>query len=238
MATQLFYQAGFGNQFSTEARAGALPQGQNSPQKAPFGLYAEQLSGSSFLSPRHENLRSWLYRLRPAVVHGHFTPLQSTKIRTAPCSEAPLSPEQMRWNPQPLPQAPTDFIGGLVTAATAGNALEQKGLGVHWYSCNQSMKDTFFYSADGEWLIVPEQGILRLVTELGVLEVEPKEIAVIPRGIRFRVEVTGPSRGYVCENHGPALRLPQLGPIGANGLANPRDFLYPTAGFENLEGKF
>lgn len=171
-------------------------------------------------------------------MHGGFSPIDAGKIRTAPCEEVPVSPEQMRWNPMPIPAEPTDFIAGLVTGATAGNALEQKGVGIHWYVCNRSMVNTFFYTADGELLIVPQEGTLRLRTELGTLEVSPKEIAVIPRGIRFAVETAGPARGYVCENYGAPLRLPGLGPIGANGLAAPRDFLYPTAAFEDRDGDF
>ncbi len=238
MSEPLNYLTGFGNHFSTEARPGTLPVGQNSPQKVAQGLYAEQLSGSSFLAPRHENQRSWLYRIRPAVTHGAFTPIDAGKLRGTPFTEMPASPSQMRWNPLPLPKTPTDFLGGLVTMAGNGNSAEQKGCAVHLYACNQSMQD-FFYSADGEFLIVPDQGVLRLKTELGTLDVGPKEIAVIPRGIRFQVDTQGrPCRGYVAENFGPPLRLPQLGPIGSNGLASPRDFQTPVARFDDLSGKF
>ena len=228
----LQYQSGFGNQHSTEAVTGALPQGQNSPQKTPFGLYAEQVSGSAFTAPRAENLRSWQYRLRPSVQHSAYLPLAHAALRTAPCREVPASPNRLRWNPLPVP-SDTDFIDGLVTIATSGDARAQTGLGVHLYAASRSMTRVF-YNADGELLIVPQAGTLTLKTEFGVLAVNPGEIAVIPRGVKFRVEIFSDVRGYICENYGAPLRLPELGPIGANGLANARDFLYPTAWFEDV----
>jgi len=225
------YQSGFGNHFSSEALAGALPIGQNSPQKAPFGLYAEQLSGTAFTVPRQEARRSWLYRLRPSAAHGRF--LRSARQLTGAELGAP-TPNRLRWNPLPLPEASTDFLQGLerLVATAAGDQAE--GASLYRYAANASMTGVF-YDADGELLIVPEQGRLELVTELGLLSVAPLEIAVIPRGMKFRVELPegGPVRGYVCENHGRALRLPDLGPIGSNGLANPRDFQAPVARFED-----
>ena len=232
---KLQYQSGFGNHHSTEAVDGALPQGQNSPQKPPFGLYAEQVSGSAFTAPRAENLRSWQYRLRPSVLHEAYFPLALASLRTAPCMEAPASPNRLRWNPMAV-QLDTDFIDGLVTIATNGDARAQKGLAVHLYAASRSMTRVF-YNADGELLIVPQAGTLTLKTEFGVLKVSPGEIAVIPRGVKFRVEISGDVRGYICENYGAPLRLPELGPIGANGLANARDFLYPTAWFEDDENE-
>ena len=232
---ELKYQRGFGNQHSTEAVAGALPQGQNSPQKPPFGLYAEQVSGSAFTAPRADNLRSWQYRLRPSAQHSAYKPLTHTSLRTAPCLEVPASPNRLRWNPLPI-QADTDLIDSLVTVATNGDARAQKGMGVHLYAASRSMTRVF-YDADGELLIVPQAGALTLETELGVLEVNPGEIAVIPRGVKFRAAISTDVRGYICENYGAPLRLPELGPIGANGLANARDFLYPTAWFEDVSAK-
>ena len=235
----LRYQSGFGSELATEALPGALPHGQNSPQKVPYGLYAEQLSGTAFTAPRNSNRRSWLYRLRPAVVHGPFRPLDAPRLRSAPFDEIPASPEQLRWDPLPIPKAPTDFVDGLTTIAGNGDAAMQVGIGIHVYLCNRSMHERFFYDADGELLLVPQQGALRIATELGVLDVKPGEIAVIPRGVRFRVALEdSPARGYVCENYGAMLRLPELGPIGANGLANPRDFHVPVASFEDREGAF
>jgi homogentisate 1,2-dioxygenase len=230
------YQSGFGNSFATEAMAGALPVGRNSPQRCAFGLYAEQFSGTAFTAPRSENRRSWLYRIRPAAVHGPFTPLDH---HTFGVDVAAASPNPLRWSPQPLPSGPVDFIDGLFTMAGNGSPEAQSGCGIHLYAANRAMTTRFFYDADGELLIVPQQGRLRIATELGVIDLEPQEVAVIPRGTRFRVELPdGEARGYVCENFGAPLRLPDLGPIGSNGLANPRDFLTPVAAYEDREGDF
>ena len=231
------YQTGFGNGFETEALPGALPVGRNSPQRCPYGLYAEQLSGSPFTAPRASNERSWLYRIRPTVRHwGRFRPADAGLWRTAPCTEAAVPPAPMRWDPLPLPEQPTSFIEGFRTVTTAGDADAQSGMGAHIYAATRSMQDEYFYDADGELLIVPEQGRLRLCTEFGVIGLEPGEIAVIPRGVKFRAELPGgPSRGYVCENYGGTFTLPERGPIGANCLANPRDFMTPVAAYEDHE---
>jgi homogentisate 1,2-dioxygenase len=234
----LAYQSGFGNEFATEAVAGTLPQGQNSPQRVAHGLYAEQLSGTAFTAPRHANRRSWLYRIRPAAPHQPFKPLPGGKFHNH-FDEVPATPNQLRWDPLPLPTAPTDFIDGLITLAGNGSAAAQHGVGIHVYAANRSMQGRYFYDADGELLIVPQLGRLRIATELGVLEIEPQEIAVIPRGVRFRVDLLDrEARGYVAENFGPILRLPELGPIGSNSLANARDFLAPVASYEDVEGDF
>ncbi|MGZ5062712.1 MAG: homogentisate 1,2-dioxygenase [Usitatibacter sp.] len=230
------YLSGFGSYHESEAVPGALPVGRNSPQKVPFGLYAEQLSGSSFTMPRAQNLRSWLYRLRPSAMHPPFRRLEHGRLRTAPCHEAECSPNRLRWAPQPVPDAPTDFIAGLTTLATGGDFRAQHGASLHLYAANRSMRDRVMYDADGELLIVPQEGALTLATEFGRLAAAPGEVAVIPRGIRFRVEIHGDkARGYVCENHGAPFRLPELGPIGSNGLANPRDFLAPAAAYEDRD---
>ena len=227
------YNTGFGNEFSTEAIAGALPKGQNSPQKPPLGLYAEQLSGTSFLAPRHLNRRSWLYRIRPSVVHEPFAPRDNRLVRGKPFDEVPAPPSQLRWDPFPIPSDPCDFVDGLMTIA--GN----EGIAVHVYAANRSMADRFFYDADGELLIVPQQGFVSIRTELGIVDLGPGEIAVIPRGVKFRVElIDEQARGYVCENYGSLLRLPDLGVIGSNGLADPRHFLTPAAAYEDREGDF
>lgn len=232
------YQTGFGNEFASEALPGALPEGRNSPQRAAYGLYAEQISGTAFTAPRHANRRSWLYRIRPASMHRPFEALAHPRFHNR-FDEAPATPNQLRWDPLPLPAAPTDFVDGLVTVAGNGGAASQTGIGIYLYAANRPMQGRYFYSADGELLIVPERGRLRIATELGVVEVEPQQIAVIPRGIRFRVDLPdGEARGYVAENFGAALRLPDLGPIGSNGLANPRDFETPHAAYEDLEGAF
>ncbi len=232
------YQTGFANEFATEAVAGALPIGRNSPQKVAHGLYAEQISGTAFTAPRRENRRSWLYRIRPAAMHGTFAPFAQPRFHND-FGAGPVSPDQLRWSPPPIPTAPTDFIDGLFTMAGNGSAAAQHGVGVHLYAANTDMQGRYFYDADGELLIVPQQGRLHIETELGVLDVEPQEIALIPRGIRFRVALPdGEARGYVCENFGALVRLPDLGPIGSNGLANPRDFQAPNAAYEEREGDF
>ncbi|MEZ2419386.1 homogentisate 1,2-dioxygenase [Luteibacter sp. RCC_6_2] len=232
------YQTGFGNEFATEAVDGVLPSGQNSPQRVAKGLYAEQLSGSAFTAPRHRNRRSWLYRIRPAAQHSPFTERRHATFHNR-FDEAPATPNQLRWDPLPMPAQATDFLDGLVTMGGNGGAAEQAGIGIHLYCANRSMEGRYFYDADGELLIVPQQGRLRVRTELGVLDVEPLEIAVVPRGIRFLVELPdGEARGYVAENFGTPLHLPDLGPIGANGLAQPRDFLTPVAAYEDIDGEF
>ncbi|OEY65956.1 homogentisate 1,2-dioxygenase [Marinobacter sp. X15-166B] len=241
MADQLHYQSGFRNHFATEALPGALPEGQNSPQQCAYGLYAEQLTGSAFTAPRHRNLRSWLYRIRPSAAHSAYQPLDNDRVHTAPPARPAADPNQMRWDPAPLPDTPTDFIDSLLTIAVNGDAGTQTGTAVHVYAFNADMVERFFYNADGELLIVPQLGALRLRTELGELEVDSGEIAVIPRGIKFQVRRgagTKVARGYVCENYGSPLELPGLGPIGANGLANPRDFLAPVAAYEHQPGHF
>ena len=232
------YQTGFGNEFATEAVDGVLPSGQNSPQRVAKGLYAEQLSGSAFTAPRHRNRRSWLYRIRPAAQHSPFTESRHATFHNR-FDEAPATPNQLRWDPLPMPAQATDFLDGLITMGGNGGAAEQAGIGIHLYCANRSMEGRYFYDADGELLIVPQQGRLRVRTELGVLDVEPLEIAVVPRGIRFLVELPdGEARGYVAENFGTPLHLPDLGPIGANGLAQPRDFLTPVAAYEDIDGEF
>jgi homogentisate 1,2-dioxygenase len=231
------YQSGFGNEFSTEALPGALPRGRNSPQHCPYGLYAEQFSGSAFTAPRHANRRSWLYRIRPAVTCGGFRP-REPDLFAHQAASAPPGPDPLRWDPLPLPTAPTDFIDGLLPVAGNGSPELHSGCGIYLYAANRSMGDRFFYSADGEWMIVPQQGAVRIDTELGRVDLEPQEIAVIPRGLRFRVDLpAGAARGYVCENFGAAFKLPDLGPIGSNGLANPGDFATPHARYEDRAGR-
>lgn len=231
------YLSGFGNEFATEALPGALPQHRNSPQQVAYGLYAEQISGTAFTAPRSHNRRSWLYRIRPAAVHGSFVPLDAPRLVSR--FDNPAPPNQLRWSPLPMPTAPTDFIDGWVTMAGNGSAEAMTGCAVHLYAANRSMDGRYFYNADAELLIVPQLGRLHIATELGVLEVEPQEIAVIPRGLRFQVMLPdGEARGYLCENFGALLQLPDMGPIGSNGLANPRDFLTPVAHYEDLEGDF
>jgi homogentisate 1,2-dioxygenase len=232
------YQTGFGNHFATEAVPGALPIGRHSPQKPQFGLYTEQLSGSAFTAPRHENRRSWLYRLRPSAAHPAFARYIGAKRFAPGISKQPLAPNRLRWGPLEVEDA--DWLDSLTTMVVAGDGPKsQAGVAMHIYRCAKDMVDRAFVSADGELLILPETGALILFTELGRIDVKPGEIALIPRGVRFRVTLPdGKARGYVAENHGVPFRLPDLGPIGANGLANPRDFETPVAWFEDREGDF
>jgi homogentisate 1,2-dioxygenase len=231
--------SGFGSHFASEAVAGALPEGRNSPQRPAFGLYAEQLSGTAFTAPRAENRRSWLYRMRPSASHPPFVPYEGAKLFAPGTSAAPLPPNRLRWDPLAMPEAGTDFVDGLVTMMANRDPADLEGVAVHIYRANADMADRYFFNSDGELLIVPERGRLDLRTEMGRLEIRPGEVALIPRGVRFRVLLPdGEGRGYVAENHGALLRLPELGPIGSNGLANPRDFLTPHAAFEEREGAF
>jgi len=234
------YLPGFGNDFETEALPGALPQGMNSPQKCNYGLYAEQLSGTPFTAPRGQNERTWCYRIRPSVKHvGRFGRIDLPYWKTAPhVIEDVTSLGQYRWDPVPHSEAPLTWLTGMRTMTTAGDVNTQVGMAAHIYLVTASMVDEYFYSADSEMLIVPQEGRLRFATELGVIDLEPKEIAIIPRGLVYRVEVVeGPARGFVCENYGQKFDLPNRGPIGANCLANPRDFKTPRARFEDREAR-
>ena len=259
------YQTGFGNEFATEAVEGALPFGQNSPQRAPLGLYAEQFSGTAFTALRGHNKRTWTYRIRPSVLHKPLQQIDSKLFKSSPFEEIVTTPNQLRWDPLPIPTEPTDFIDGITTIAGNGDSFAQMGMAVHVYACNKGMGNRYFYNADGEMLIVPEMGRLGILTELGLLQVGPGSVAVIPRGLKFKVEpgnVSSPhvskgssppegaltdvraaiaedavARGYICENYGQQFRLPELGPIGANGLANSRDFETPVAWYEDREGE-
>ena len=231
------YQSGFANQFATEALPDALPI-QNSPQRCPYGLYAEQLSGTAFTAPRAANRRSWLYRIQPAARHGRFESHAHPRL-SADFDSVPTPPDRLRWDPLPLPSTPCDFIDGIVTFAGCGSASVQLGAAIHLYAANRSMVQRAFYDADGELLVVPQTGRLLLITELGRLLLEPLEVAVIPRGVRFRVELPdGQARRYICENFGAPFRLPDLGPIGSNGLAYERDFRVPTAAYEDVRADY
>ncbi|MGW7287031.1 homogentisate 1,2-dioxygenase [Streptomyces sp. NPDC054847] len=234
--TEASFSPGFGNEHSSEAEPGALPHGRNSPQRAPLGLYAEQLSGSAFTEPRAHNRRSWLYRIRPSAAHPPFVRVDNGHVRTAPFTETVPDPNRLRWNPLPQPATGTDWLAGLWTLGGNGDVTQRTGMAVHLYHANTSMTDRVFSNADGELLIVPEHGGLLLVTEFGLLPARPGEVALVPRGVRFRVELLdATARGYVCENYGQPFELPELGPIGANGLANARDFLAPVAAYEDVE---
>jgi homogentisate 1,2-dioxygenase len=233
------YLHGFGNYFQSEAIPGTLISGRNAPQKVPYGLYAEQLSGSAFTAARHMNLRSWLYRIRPSVAHEEFMLVTHENLSAPPFNKLPTPPTQMRWDPMPYSSQKCDFIQGLFTLAGNGSVEMMNGSAIHLYAANASMDNYFFYNSDGDFLIVPQEGCLRFKTEFGIIDIKPGEIAVLPRGIKFQVQLQdGKARGYICENFGLPFRLPELGPIGANGLASPRDFQMPMANFEECDGEF
>jgi homogentisate 1,2-dioxygenase len=231
------YLSGFGNQFETEALPGALPIGRNSPQRCPYGLYAEQISGSPFTAPRARNERSWLYRIRPTLAHwSRFARIDAGLWRTAPCMESDLPVAPLRWDPIGIPAEKLSFIEGVRTITAAGDAATQTGMAAHVYLITRSMQDEYFWNADGEMLFVPQLGALRFATEFGIIDAAPLEIVVIPRGVKLRIELPdGPARGYICENYGGTFTLPERGPIGANCLANPRDFLVPVAAYEDRD---
>ena len=238
VGTHEFYMPGFGNDFETEALPGALPQGMNSPQKCNYGLYGEQLSGTAFTAPSHQNERTWCYRIRPSVKHTHrFKKIAVPHWKSAPLIDPEIvSLGQYRWDPVAVPEQDLNWITGMRTMTTAGDVNTQTGMASHMYLVNQSMRDEYFFSADGELLVVPQEGRLRFCTELGIIDLEPREIAILPRGLVYRVEVLeGPARGFVCENYGQKFVLPGRGPIGANCMANPRDFKTPVAAFEDRE---
>jgi homogentisate 1,2-dioxygenase len=237
--TDIQYQCGFANHFSSEAKPGALPVGQNSPQKVAYGLYAEQISGSAFTAPRNENLRTWAYRIRPSVLQSRFEPIERRLWRGRPFDEVPASPDQLRWDPIPQTREDVDFIDGVISMAGNGSEASWRGCAAHVYQFDRAMTKRFFYNADGELLLVPQHGAIEFRTEMGTIHARPGEIVVIPRGIKFAASpLEGKAGGYICENYGAPFRLPYLGPIGANGLANPRDFEFPTAHYDESTGDF
>jgi homogentisate 1,2-dioxygenase len=238
-ASDLQYMSGFGNEFATEAVAGALPQGRNSPQRPAHGLYAEVISGTAFTAPRAANRRTWLYRRQPSVVSGAYAPYEQPLWTSGAAAGVEMPPDPLRWNPFPIPDLPLDFVDGVRTVVANGDVQSQCGMGALIYTANRSMQRRVLVNTDAEMLFVPQQGRLQITTELGRLEVRAGEVALVPRGIAMRIALPdGASRGYVCENYGAFMRLPELGPIGSNGLANARDFLAPVAAFEDDTGPF
>ncbi len=240
----MHYQSGFKNHFESEARPGTLPKGQNSPQKIESGLYAEQLSGSAFTAPREKNLRSWLYKIRPSVVQGKFVEVgHPTWLSTESRGKFLKTPQALRFNPYPEAgkDASVDFIDSLFTYVINGSPFSHHGCAIHLFAFNQSMTNRYAYNADAEMMLVVEKGEIIVHTELGKMELAPLIIGVIPRGMKYRIEMksgTNSVRGYLLENFGLPFQLPELGPIGSNGLANARDFETPVAAFEDLNGTF
>ncbi|TKY89372.1 hypothetical protein EX895_001903 [Sporisorium graminicola] len=246
--SKITYQRGFGNHFTSEAKPDTLPKYGHSPQKVNHGLYAEQLSGTAFTAPRAKNQRSWLYRIRPSVNHAPFQAYdQQGQQRVlgsfhAHSPHVHVTPQQLRWDPlvEDVVGKEIDFVDGMVTLAGAGDTQLKNGLAIHAYTATKSMGTRSFYNSDGDFLIVPQRGELLIRTEFGLLEVPPLHIAVVQRGIKFSVDfaaggvsASNPAFGYICETFKGHFELPDLGPIGANGLANPEDFETPIALFDN-----
>ena len=241
MIGSLDYLSGFGNQHSTDAREGALPVGRNNPHRAAHGLFAELISGTAFTAPRAANLRTWMYRKRPSVQAGRFTPLAHPYLASGAAGGVAMAPDPLRWRPLPLPggDVSLDFVEGLRTWVVNCDVAAQAGMAAHLVVANRSMARRAFVDADGELLIVPQQGRLAITTELGQLDVSPGEIALIPRGMAWSIALSdGVTRAYVCENYGAPFRLPELGPIGSNGLANALDFLAPVAAVDDSPGEW
>lgn len=230
MSEKLHYMSVFGTEHASEVSAGALPVGQNAQQRPPLGLYTEQISGPPFTAPRRDARRTWLYRVRRSADQPPYRRIHHGLL----CSElADPTPNGLRWHPLPVPDGPTDFVSSLATMLSNSDGEAETGVPVHiyCYCANRPMRRVL-WNADDDLLIVPQKGRLALATECGLLDISPGEIAVVPRGVRFRVALPdGHACGHILENHGPALRLSGLGAIGTNGLAQPRDFLAPAAWF-------
>lgn len=236
----LKYLSGFDSHHESEALPGALPELGNTPQKCPYKLYAEQISGSSFTTPRHLNQRSWLYRILPSCLHKPLKPSQEGKRLVADFANMIIDPNQLRWKPYPIPEEPTDFVQGLSTLAGSGSAESKTGIAIHIYAFNRDMGNRVMCNSDGDFLIVPELNTLYVKTEFGDLYVKPVEICIIPRGVKFQVSSVdgGAARGYICEPFNGHFNLPELGPIGTNGLANAKDFKYPVAKYEDIKAEY
>lgn len=229
------YQPGFGNEFATEAVAGALPVGQNSPQRPPLGLVSELVSGTAFVAPRALNRRSYLFRIRPSTNAHPLLPVSFPNFQTPPLAVDP-QPGAMRWSTLNDKIAGKDFLDGLLTHCGNGSPRTQNGMAVHIYNASEPMTGRAFVNSDGEMLIIPQTGKLVITTELGIMDIQPGELALIPKGMKMKVDpVSGPAYGFMCENYGLPFVLPDLGLIGSHGLANAIDFETPVAAFEDNE---
>ncbi len=237
--SEALHCSGFANYLSQEALVGALPKNQNNPQHVPFGLYAEQLSGAAFTAARKFNLRSWLYRILPSVNHTDFNPYPANPYLLSPPFATQTPPNQMRWQPLPVPKTATDFIDGWITWLGHGDVSQHQGAAIHLYAANKNMQNRFFYNADGELLIVAQTGECLFKTEFGHLTLIPGEMLVIPRGVKFQVDILSDyARGYICENFGMPFTLPDLSIVGPNCLAQERHFQAPVAAYEDKSGDY
>lgn len=234
------YIPGFNGYHQSEAEHGALPKYQNSPQKPPMGLYAEQINGSAFTTAREQTKLTWCYRTRPSAAHEPFVEYNHPSWLSPPFNTISQAPNQYRWSPDKPSSLSTNFIDSIKTLAGYGSPQSLQGASTSTFIATKSMSDdnTYFSNNDGELLIVLQEGDILVTTELGLLQATTdnnnSDIIVIPRGIRFKVDlISTQARGYICENFGQPLQLPELGPIGANGLAHSRHFLYPKAYYEH-----
>ncbi|KAH9884385.1 homogentisate 1,2-dioxygenase [Xylariomycetidae sp. FL2044] len=236
------YQIGFGNRFATEAIPGVLPQACNTPQRCKYDLISEQLNGTPFISPRATLLHAWFYRIHPSVKHRPLKRLPKNEDLEAVFSplnpDVEFTPQDLGWDKFPHPKGADavdmiDFIDGLKTIGGHGDPTLKEGLAVHMYMANTSMPNRAFCNNDGDMLIIPQEGRLDIQTEFGRLMVRPGELVVVQAGMRFTVGLPdGPSRGYIQEIFGSHYELPELGPVGSNGMAQPRDFEIPVASFD------
>ena len=196
------------------------------------------MNGTAFTAPRASNARSWLYRIRPSVVESPPAPLTHERLGRDYLAEPP-NPSLLGFRPLPLAEAEGDFVDGLSTLAGAGDPAEGPGVAVHLFVAKEHMGRRAFASTDGDLLIAPDTGTLLVRTELGRLTVAPGQIAVVPRALRFAVDlVDGPARGYVFEPYGTRFELPDRGLLGANGLADARHFEIPVACYEDDDEPF
>lgn len=253
------YMAGWGNRHQSEVIPGCLPVAQNNPQEGRFGLYTEGITYSAFAAPRHANFYLYMYRVRPAAAHRVYSPSLFVFFAKADLGRVPSDgykkietkshiencfltcnpkvealPEQAEWTPFPLPKEgeKIDFIDGLHTLGGSGDPNLREGLALYVYMINSKMERRAFCNTDGDFLITAQLGNLDIQTETGMIFLQPGEICVIQRGIRFCVnpaEGVEVARGYVTEVWGSMWELPDLGPLGGHGLANARDFLFPVA---------
>lgn len=249
LADPFTYTYGYGNELFSEAVAGALPLLGNTPQRCNFGLYAEQLSGTSFTTPRVHNKKVWMYKIRPSAAHAPMVPYTKNHLFVNDFSgeNGQINPNQLRFKPFPLPpkDVSVDFVDGIITLGGAGDPSTKAGFAVHVYCCNADMKNKAFCNSDGDLLVVPQLTPLTVTTETGKMRVAPGEFFLIPRGIKFSVDLDmatdlsrhegedSYARGYICEVYDSHFIIPDLGPIGANGLAHPKHFASPTAFYES-----
>jgi homogentisate 1,2-dioxygenase len=228
-------QGGFGSVHESEALEGALPRDQNAPRRCPYDLVPELINGTPFTVRNVDNSKMWTYRIHASFSQTAFHPLPNARFAT-PLGD--VEPNRSRWAPHPIPapSTPTDFVDGLVTLGGAGDVLSGPGFAIHVYAANADMLDRCFSNADGDLLVIPQEGALDVRTELGWLSVPIGSILFVPRGLKFAIGLPeNVGRGWVLEVFGTKLRLPERGLVGSNGLAEARHFRAPHASYEDRE---